>query len=280
MGENADGVTPTRASRMLQRALAHSSRGNYSLAEKWLRRALKSAGPRANGFVADRPALWNELGMVCKYLGQLDSAERYYRLALRHARSSTNDPDRQFFLANLYHNLGGLEHSRQRFRRAEKYARKGLELRRACAPSDKLALASDQAAMAAILDGLGRYRESEKLYRQALRTYRRELGASHAEMAVILNNLGALYQATGRPRKAESSYLAALKMKRRILGRAHPDVAVTLNNLGMLYSSLGCHVTARSSFKKALQILDSTFRHSHPTTCCVQSNLTKCTRSQ
>lgn len=209
-----------RVSALLKRGLAHSARGNYARAETWLRKALASA-PRAAGlFIADRPALRNELGMVCKYLGKLDSAERYYRLALRHACRCPGSPEREFFLANLYHNLGGVEHSRRRFSRAEEYASQGLELRLTCATPGGIAVAFDQAALATILDGQRRYAESERLYRQALRTYRREY-RSHPEIAVVMNNLGAHYQATGQPKRAESYYRAALKKKRQKLPGKH-----------------------------------------------------------
>lgn len=263
-------VKAARASRLLERGIAHSAGGRFRLAEDCLLRALKSAPARPDSITASRPAIWNELGMVCKYLGKLSSSERYYRLALRHTGRLPQCVERDFLLSSLYHNLGGLEHSRKRFPLAEKYARKGIELRTRCAPEDRLALASDRSALAAILDGREKYGESEKLYRMVLRTYRRELGASHREIAVVLNNLGALYQATGRPQKAEASYIAALKMKRRELGRGHSDVGVTLNNLGTLYKSLNRRTKAQSCFTSALRILESTLGRLHPTTRAVR----------
>jgi tetratricopeptide (TPR) repeat protein len=258
--------------RLLERALDYSARGEYRRTEHCLRKALKSSEQCTGGFVTDYPALWNQLGMVCKYLGKLDSAERYYHLALRRARQCPKSAEREFFLANVYHNLGGVEHSRRRFSRGEKYARKALQLRRKCAVPSSLAVASDRAALAAILDGLHRYEESEGHYQQALRAYRREYGASHPEIAVILNNLGALYQATGLPKRAESHYRAALRMKRRELGAYHPDVAVTANNLAMLHRSQGRFQAARVWFKKALQILDASLGRSHPRARNVRKN--------
>jgi tetratricopeptide (TPR) repeat protein len=265
-------TSAARASQLLERALGNSARGNYRQAERCLCKALKSAERRASGFVVDRPALWNDLGIVCKYLGKLDSAERYYRLALRHARQHPQSPERQFFLANLYHNLGGVEHSRRRFGIAEKYACKGLELRLKCTRSDSLAVASDRAALAAILDGLQRYDESKTYYSEALRIYRREYGASHPEIAVVLNNLGALYQATGRPKLAEAYYRAALRMKQRELGASHPDIGVTMNNLAMLLRGQGRSELAESWFKRALQILKSSLGSSHPVTRELRNN--------
>jgi tetratricopeptide (TPR) repeat protein len=220
----------------------------------------------------DHLTVWNELGMVCKYLGKFRQAEKYYRLSLRHARRCIEDPERTSFLANIYHNLGGLDHSRRRFRRGEVYARKALQLRREVESPSSVAVASDMVALAAILDGLRKFAESEKLYNRALKIYRREYGRDHAETAVLLNNLAALYQATKRPHRAETFYLAALRMKRRILPRSHPDIAVTMNNLAMLYGSQGNRDAALRWFEDALRILAGSLGNHHPSTKSARGN--------
>jgi tetratricopeptide (TPR) repeat protein len=223
----------------------------------------------------DHLALWNELGIVYKYLGRFKTAQKFYGIALQHSSSCLNGPNRYDFLANLYHNLGGLEHSRGRFSRGERYARKSLQFRARAAGASSIAVAADRAALAAILDGLRKFNESQKLYRKALKTYRRVYGKSHREIAFILNNLAAVYQATGQPSRAESHYRAALAMKRQKLGKAHPDVAITMNNLAMLYASLGREPEARLWFEKALKLLGNSLGKSHPNTLAVKRNLQK-----
>jgi tetratricopeptide (TPR) repeat protein len=262
----------SRASALVRTSLRCSARGDYRLAEQYLRKALKFAPKGKRLSRTSRPLLWNELGMVCKYLGKFDRAGDYYRRALRDARRSRHSADRTFFLADLYHNFGGVEHSRGRFSRAEKYARKGLELRLKCAAANSLAVAADRVALAAILDGLQRHTESEILYRAALRVYRRKYGASGRENAVILNNLGALCQATGRAKRAEFYYRAALRIKRMHVGECHPDVAVTVNNLAMLERSQGRLKHASSLFERALEILQNSLGRSHPNTLAVRRN--------
>jgi tetratricopeptide (TPR) repeat protein len=120
-----------------------------------------------------------------KYLGKFKTALKFYRLALRHSSNFLTGRERDDFLANLYHNLGGLEHSRRRFRRGELYARKSVLLRRRATEPSALALAADRVALAAILDGLCKFSESQNLYRQALRVYRRVYGPSRQEIALI-----------------------------------------------------------------------------------------------
>lgn len=247
-------------------------RGEFAKAEIRLRAALRSLHKTGNRPTFDHLAVWNELGMVCKYLGKFRRAEKYYRLSLRFAARFVEEPDRTSFLAGIYHNLGGLEHSRRRFRRGEAYARKGLELRKKVEGPSSLPVASDMAALAAILDGLRKFAESEKLYVQALKIYRREYGKDHAEIAVLLNNLAALYQATERPDRAEACYLAALQMKCRTLRPSHPDVAVTMNNLALLYNSRGNRDAALRWFERAIRILARSLGNHHPTTKSVRAN--------
>jgi tetratricopeptide (TPR) repeat protein len=224
---------------------------------------------------SDHLALWNELGIVYKYLGKFKSAQKFYGIALQHSSSCLTGRDRYDFLANLYHNLGGLEHSRGQFGRGERYARESLQFRARADGASSIAVAADKVALAAILDGLCKFNESQKLYRKALKTYRRVYGKSHREIALILNNLASVYQEAGQPSRAETHYRAALAMKRQKLGKAHPDVAITMNNLGMLYASLGREPEARLWFEKALKLLGNSLGKSHPNTRAVKRNLQK-----
>jgi len=263
----------TDLSALRKTAARHGRRGEFAKSEACLRAALRFLQKTSRIPTFDHLTVWNELGMVYKYLGKFGQAEKYYRLALRCARQCIEHPQRTSFLASIYHNLGGLDHARRRFRRGEIYARRALQLRREVESPSSGAVASDMVALAAILDGLRKFAESEKLYNSALRIYRRAYGENHAETAVLLNNLAALYQATKRPHRAEAFYLAALRMKRRILPCSHPDIAVTMNNLAMLYRSQGNRDGALRWFEDAAGILAVSLGNHHPSTKLVRGNL-------
>jgi tetratricopeptide (TPR) repeat protein len=260
--------------RLFQKNAAEKlARGQFAIAETYLRCALRLLNNTPVP-TSDHLNVWNELGMVCKYRGKYRQAEKYYRLSLRHATACfTDEAELANALASIYHNLGGLQHSRRRFCLGEHYARKSLRLRQKSGVSDGAAIASDMVALAAILDGLRKFRESEKLYHRAFRIYRRVYGQRHAEIAVLLNNLAALYQLTNRPRLAEKKYLAALDMKRQVLAPTHPDVGVTMNNLAMLYQSQGNRDKALHWFQKALALLTVSLGPGHPSTKSVRTNL-------
>lgn len=240
-----------RIFRVQARVRRYVSRGNYREADAYLLAELRSAGIPP----ADRIFLWNELGMIYKYLGKFRKSRQQYRRALRKAHHCLQGAERDFFVADLYHNLGGLEHAQRRFRRGEKLARKGLQLRRRVASEWSLPVAVDISALAGLLDGQKKFAEAERLYRRAARVYRREYGPTHGETAILMGNLAALCQATRRFKSAREYYRLALKVKRREFGATHPSVAVTLNNLGMLHQAQGDARGAKRYIGEALRIL-------------------------
>ncbi len=77
-------------------------------------------------------------------------------------------------MATLYHNLGKLEHARGRYARGEPLARRSLTIHRKALGPDHPHVADDAAALAAILNGLGRHDEAETLYRWALPIFERQ----------------------------------------------------------------------------------------------------------
>jgi tetratricopeptide (TPR) repeat protein len=248
-------------------------RGAYRLAEQDLSCALRLLGAHRGRPTPEHLSAWNELGIVYKYLGKFEKARKCYRAALRYCGSCLTGSARYELLANLYHNLGGLEHAQRRFRRAETYARKSVVHRTRVRPRDSLSIVADRVALAAILDGLGKFGESLRLYRRALRVYRRAFGESHREIALVLNNLAAVYQRSVRVGRAEEMYRAALEMKIKTLGKGHPDVGVTMNNLGMLLGETGRDSEAEKCFERAYRLLCKSLGSKHPNSRAVKANL-------
>jgi len=127
----------------------------------------------------------------------MDVARRFYNQALATAKRNIAQgilgPDR-LELATLYHNLGGLEHSRGRFAHAEPFARRAVE----------------------ILDGRVKYDEAEKLYKHALAAFRRIYGPCHYEIAVNLGNLAANKQAQGKHKAAANQRDVRAARRRRL----------------------------------------------------------------
>src|SRR5436190_19393557 len=101
--------------------------GHYADADGMLRDALAMAERRLGPDDLDTARILNARGMVEKYTARFAEGHEDYMRALRIAsRTPGADP---MLLANVYHNLGGLEHARGNFATGEPYARKAVEVR-------------------------------------------------------------------------------------------------------------------------------------------------------
>ncbi len=236
-------------------------RGRYGDAEPSLREAIAlgehSLGPEDEDVVT----AVNSLAVLFKYSGRFDEAAALYERALAAAeRAGAGDES----LATLLHNIGGLEHARGNYARGEPPARRSVELRERVLGPHHPSVAADLAALAAIVDGLGRHDEAEALYLRALDTFERVYGPDHYEIAVNLNNLAGVRQAQGRVADAEALYRRALSIKETLLGSDHPDVALSLNNLALLLEGTSRSAEAGLLYQRALEIFASRLDARHP----------------
>lgn len=192
-------------------------------------------------------AALNALGLLYKDLARYDEGRALYERALSLLESVAN-PTRDD-IATIYHNLGGIEHARGDKAAGEPFARRGLAIRTSLPDPNARAIAADQVALAAILEGLEQYEESESLYLEALEVL--EGVADAREIAVTLNDLGAHYAQRGRLERAADLLERAAALKKETLGPRHPDLAVTLNNLAMAWRRRGDFARASALYAEA-----------------------------
>lgn len=233
----------------------------YADAEQHLRQALELARSTLGEEDEDVVSALNSLGVLYKYTGRFDEAAALYSAAIAVVEAGRRD---EATLATLCHNLGGLEHARGEYARAEPPARRAVELRERALGPDHPSVAADVAALAAIVDARGGHADAEAMYRRALAIFERVYGPEHYEIAVTLNNLAGIRDAAGRPEEAEALYRRALSIKEALLGADHPDVAMTLNNLALLLASIGRGADAALLYARALQTFAAHLDRSHP----------------
>ena len=217
--------------------------------------------------------LWNDFGVLSKFAGWFQHSEKQYRRA--GALIPRRDPRATEFRATLCHNLAGLEHARGRFARALVYARRGLRLRKRLRVISPLAIAADEAALAAILVDLGRLREASVLLRRVLRAYRRSFGEQDYETASALTNLGALCARAGRFHVAEQALRRALRALENILGHNHPRLATVLNNLAVVCARRGKRGEADALYKRVLRLRSRRAGPGYPSIALVRANQKK-----
>ena len=213
----------------------------------------------------------NQLGMLGKATGDFTTARRHYQRALEIIRRHPHHDSLE--LADLYHNLGGLEHVRGRFVAGELLARRAVTLRARRHGTDATSTWLDRTAHAALLDGLARSDASVATYRAALVRFRRRLGPGHHEVAVTLNNLGCALAAQGQTREALRHLRRSLVLKERRFGPAHVEVATALNNLATALRDVGRRSEARALFRRALAIFRRRLGDRHPSTRTCRAHL-------
>jgi tetratricopeptide (TPR) repeat protein len=248
------------------------AQGRYREAEVSLRAGLALAERAPNNELLIVQAA-NNLAVLYKYTARFDEAEALYRRTLQivEARRGPDHLD----AATLWHNLGGLEHSRGRHAQAEPAARRAVQIRTHALGGAHPDVAADAAALGAILDALGRLDEAEDLLRSALQTFTTLLGPCHYEVAINANNLAALQYRRGRLDDAEALWRQALTIKVQLLGEDHPELAATIVNLGVLAAAHGHQQEARARFEQALKLLGRDMSTEHPVHRAASQSLAK-----
>eukprot|EP00529_Nitzschia_sp_RCC80_P000178 CAMPEP_0113507042 /NCGR_PEP_ID=MMETSP0014_2-20120614/36241_1 /TAXON_ID=2857 /ORGANISM="Nitzschia sp." /LENGTH=872 /DNA_ID=CAMNT_0000402599 /DNA_START=98 /DNA_END=2716 /DNA_ORIENTATION=- /assembly_acc=CAM_ASM_000159 len=107
------------------------------------------------------------------------------------------------------------------------------------------------------------YTESLKC-RQAVAGAISSVGDDHsAAIATILNNMGRVHYLLGDNNAALVTYHAALDIRRRVLGSNHLDVAATIYNAGQSYHQKGELATAMGLYREFLMIAKKNLGEHH-----------------
>ena len=241
------------------------SLGHYSAADRNYRSAYaeieRQIGPRD----PDRVALLNDRGVLRKYQGRYGEAAAFYRRALRLLGRRANYEAR----AILHHNLGGVAHARGRYAAGEADGRRAVALREAALGPHHVDVAADVAALAALVEGVGRLDEAAALYQRALSVFRRRLGPRHSEVGLSLAGLAWVRKRQGDLAAADRLYRRSLAILEPVFGRGHTDVALTLANWASVLRQSGDERRARRFYERALRIFEKKLgpRHPHTRAC-------------
>jgi len=235
--------------------------GDYAEAGAELERSLEMA-EACDLDGADLARCLNAVGVLARYRGDFEYAQRAYERALRiletHDAPDPND------LATLHHNLAGLAQTRGDPTTGLHHARASIAIRSLALGPDHLLTALDRAVYGAILADLGHHDSAQYEFTKAIAALELAYGPRHPEIAANLHNLGAVAELMGRLGEAERHYAASLEMRDRIFGQGHPDTVDTLHALAGLANAKGHHELARSRRERALDIARRHLDPSHP----------------
>jgi tetratricopeptide (TPR) repeat protein len=245
--------------------------GDFVRAEVSLKEALRIVSTEFGEAPEHTANARNNLAVLYKSCGRFDEGLCLYQQALDSIVKLSGED----CLASsvIYHNIGGILHSKGDFAAAELPGRKAWEISRRLLGEDDSRTLFDAAAYAAILDGLQRYDESEAIYRRTLPIFEKTFGPQHYEVAANLHNLAAVLGAGGDLRQAEQLYRRALAIKEKLLGADSTDAALTLNNLGALLNLAGRPEEAAGLLERAVTVLQGRVAPDHPHLVLARANL-------
>jgi tetratricopeptide (TPR) repeat protein len=162
------------------------------------------------------------LGRCARQSGQLAEAGRLYHRALR--RLDAADPASAPVVAAILQDLGDLEHERRRFATAERWARRGVELRERSSGATAVETGVALAGLAVIVQARRRHDQAAALYDRAVAILRSRLRDDHLEVVSSLCRWAAFEHGRGRIVTSRRLYRWAFPRLERLLGREHPQV--------------------------------------------------------
>jgi tetratricopeptide (TPR) repeat protein len=216
----------------------------------------------------------NSLGVVYKYAARFTDARSAYTRALAMIETAV-EPD-PLALADLCHNLGGLDHAQGRPESGIVWAERGLGLREAALDADHPATAADVAALGALYHLAGRFDDASAAYHRALAIFEAHNGADHYEVGMTRANLAVLASDEGRYDDAVRYNEQAQVILERVLGPDHPEVGLTLHNLGVALHGRGRAAQAADVLTRAHAVLAATLPTDHPQLAATQAALASC----
>ncbi len=176
-------------------------------------------------------------------------------------------------IAHWNNNLGLLFIMQDRYKEAEPFIRRGLEV-------TEQDLGPDDQVLAAILGNLGlvcwkqhKLGEAALLYRRSLTIQERTIGRDSVDVAETLSDLGNVYHEQGLHAKSEPLCERALAIREKEPGPGSLDLATSLNNLAIAYSHLGRYAEAEPLNKRALAIQEKALGLNHPDLVSSLNNL-------
>ena len=245
-------------------------RGEWRLAEQWLRRLLEAQLSRADSQPTEAAETLCRLGNLHLERHNYPAARNAFQESLELAGPARSDSMAMVGLAEV-------ELAQANFKNAQEYATGVLSERRGRLDAFDRRIADACALVARVYrasSGLSQeqLREIDQLYLERLRILEHNHGHQHLEVAEGVLQLADHRREQFRYKDCESLLKRALQIRQQVLGDEHPGVAETLDLLGDLYEEQGRPGAAGKAFSQALAIWESQQGPHHP---LVQERLRK-----
>ena len=210
-------------------------------------------------------SIMETLGWV--YLDQcrFDKAETLFVEAVE-ANLQVEDEDNWWDAPISMNMLASLYYVQGRFREANEFCLKALQIVRSHMGEEHGALVSNLHTLAWGYHLQGHYEEAEQLFNRALEIGRRELSETDWHTLTLMRRFGEFHWELGHYDKAEQFLTHVLNNGRDAWGEQHPERLKIMASLGWLYHSQGQYKKAEDVLSATLKIAKRVLGDTHTTT--------------
>ena len=203
----------------------------------------------------------NDLGFAFQSIGDLVSAERFYRRALALKINSKNrDPGNAITL----NNLASLLYERGDYKNSEDLFRSALLLTEKTLGSMHPDTSNRLYNLASVLLGKDDNKNARALLYRALEISEKTEGSESSSVSLILAKLGSCHLSNGNDREAEKLMRRSHAIAEKVLGPSHPTTGARLDDLADVLSHRGDYNGAELIYRQALEVLEGALGKHHP----------------
>jgi tetratricopeptide (TPR) repeat protein len=138
---------------------------------------------------------------------------------------------------------------------------------------------SAAAALAAVLQTMGRHADARVMYEDSFNRRRRALGENHPDTLIAAGNLASCLREVGEHQTARELDEDTLARRRQILGEDHPHTLTNASNLASDLHALGDYQAARELYEDTLTRRRRLLGEDHPDALTSAGNLATTVRA-
>jgi tetratricopeptide (TPR) repeat protein/predicted Ser/Thr protein kinase len=236
----------------MQRASAHTQRGEFEQARDQAARALEHVRASAERDVAAEIGALAMIGQGCSKAGRLEEAEAALRESLAlHERIGRPDT---LGTAAIRHELGGVLLQSSRFDEAQSLLEAALELRRTLAGPRHPSTGESLGQLGRVLTERHDVARALPLLEDSLAIALESLPREHPNVATAMARLADAKRVARDLKGALPLYRESLEIRRALYGERHPVVARSLGNLGFALRLSGERVEAEQHLRAAIEL--------------------------
>ena len=245
--------------------------GNYTLAMRYLQKALEIAEGSDTVDELETARLYNNIATIYYNMGDLPKALEYSlkALAVSEKLLGTEHPN----TATTYNNIALIYQDMGDYDRALEYSLKALAVREEMLGTEHSSTATTYNNIATIYQDMGKLEQALEYSLKDLAVTEKLLGTEHLSTATSYNNIGLIYRDMDKLEQALDYLLKALTICEKVFSTENPHTAASYNNIALIYHDMGKLEQALEYSLKAVKVVEKVLGKTHPSTIITYGTL-------